>query len=94
MPFASRFTITNPITTARIAIERALGFLEAAMLSQDWIERMSRRALLLEAHHTTHTESAQLRDLSCFTNHCHPKITKFAILGSRRPCIVQCLAAM
>jgi len=60
MPFAPRFTITNPITAALTAIERARGFLEAATLSEEWIERMSQRALLLEAHHTTHIEGTQL----------------------------------
>lgn len=54
MPFDPRFTITNPSTAALTAIERARGFLEAATLSEDWIGRMSQRALLLEAHHTTH----------------------------------------
>ena len=60
MSFAPRFSITNPITAALTAIERARGFLEAATLSEDWIERMSRRALLLEAHHTTHIEGTHL----------------------------------
>jgi Fic family protein len=58
--FAPRFTITNAITMALTAIERARGFLEAAKLSEEWIERMSQRALLLEAHHTTHIEGTQL----------------------------------
>jgi Fic family protein len=58
--FSPRFTITNSITTALTAIERARGFLEAATLSEDWIGRMSQRALLLEAHHTTHIEGTQL----------------------------------
>lgn len=60
MPFAPRFTITNQVTAALTAIERARGFLEAATLSEEWIGRMSRRALLLEAHHTTHIEGTQL----------------------------------
>lgn len=60
MPVAPRFTITNAVTAALTAIERARGFLEAAMLSEQWIERMSQRALLLEAHHTTHIEGTQL----------------------------------
>jgi hypothetical protein len=60
MPFTPRFTITNPITAALTAIERARGFLEAATLSDEWIERMSQRALLLEAHHTTHIEGTEL----------------------------------
>jgi Fic family protein len=59
-PFAPRFTITNAITASLTAIERARGFLEAATLSEDWIRRMSQRALLLEAHHTTHIEGTQL----------------------------------
>lgn len=59
-PFAPRFTITNAITAALTAIERARGFLEAATLSEAWVERMSQRALLLEAHHTTHIEGSQL----------------------------------
>jgi Fic family protein len=58
--FAPRFTITNAITAGLTAIERARGFLEAATLSEEWLRRMSRRALLLEAHHTTHIEGAQL----------------------------------
>ncbi|HUG52383.1 MAG TPA: Fic family protein [Vicinamibacteria bacterium] len=58
--FTPRFTITNEIAAALTAIERARGFLEAAALSEQWIERMSQRALLLEAHHTTHIEGTQL----------------------------------
>lgn len=60
MPVALRFTITNAIAGSLTAIERARGFLEAATLSEQWIERMSARALLLEAHHTTHIEGTQL----------------------------------
>lgn len=60
MPFSPCFTITPPIIAALTAIERARGFLEAAKLSDEWIERMSQRALLLEAHHTTHIEGTQL----------------------------------
>jgi Fic family protein len=58
--FAPRFTITNTITAGLTAIERARGFLEAATLSDAWLERMSQRALLLEAHHTTHIEGTEL----------------------------------
>jgi Fic family protein len=60
LSFAPRFTISNPITLALTTIERARGFLEAATLSQEWVRRMSQRALLLEAHHTTHIEGTQL----------------------------------
>lgn len=55
-----QFTITNSIATHLTAIERARGFLEAATLSESWVQRMSQRALLLEAHHTTHIEGTQL----------------------------------
>ena len=58
--FLPRFTITNAITRDLTAIERARGFLDAATLSDDWIRRMSQRALLLEAHHTTHIEGTRL----------------------------------
>ena len=60
MPFAPRFTITNAITAGLTTIERARGFLEAATLSDEWMRRMSQRALLLEAHHTTHIEGTHL----------------------------------
>src|SRR5258708_35884809 len=60
MPLAQRFTITNAITAGLTAIERARGFLEAATLSEEWMRRMSQRALLLEAHHTTHIEGTHL----------------------------------
>ena len=60
MTFAPRFTITHAVTADLTTIERARGFLEAAKLSDDWLRRMSQRALLLEAHHTTHIEGTQL----------------------------------
>lgn len=41
-------------------IERARGFLEGATLSDEWVRGMSQRALLLEAHHTTHIEGTHL----------------------------------
>jgi Fic family protein len=34
--------------------------LEAATLSEDWVREMGRRALILEAHHTTHIEGTRL----------------------------------
>lgn len=55
-----RFTITHPITQGLARIERARGFLEAAQLSDNWVRQMSERALLLEAHHTTHIEGTRL----------------------------------
>ena len=60
MSFAPGFTVTNPITGALTRIERARGFLEAAKLSEEWIRRMGERALVLEAHHTTHIEGTRL----------------------------------
>ncbi|MFP4086945.1 MAG: Fic family protein [Desulfobacteraceae bacterium] len=55
-----RFTITNRITAGLTQIERARGFLEAAKLSEDWLEKMRSRAFVLEAHHTTHIEGTRL----------------------------------
>jgi Fic family protein len=60
MSFEPRFTVTNPMTAALTRIERARGFLDAAKLSEDWIRRMGARALVLEAHHTTHIEGTRL----------------------------------
>lgn len=60
MSFSPRFTITNTITAALTRIERARGFLDAAKLSEDWISKMQVRALVLEAHHTTHIEGTHL----------------------------------
>ncbi|KAF0125133.1 MAG: hypothetical protein FD189_1839 [Elusimicrobia bacterium] len=60
MKFAPKFTITNTITAGLAKIERARGFLDAARLSKDWITEMQNRALVLEAHHTTHIEGTQL----------------------------------
>lgn len=58
--FLPRYAITNAMTTGLAAIERARGFLEAASLSDAWVERMGRRAVFLEAHHTTHIEGTRL----------------------------------
>ena len=60
MSFEPRFTVTNAITTDLTRIERARGFLEAATLSEDWIRQMGSRALVHEAHHTTHIEGTKL----------------------------------
>lgn len=59
-PFVPLFTISNALTTSLTDIERARGFLEAATLSEQWVRQMSERALLLEAHHTTHIEGTLL----------------------------------
>ena len=58
--FQPSFRISNRVTTALARIERARGFLDAAKLSEDWLATMRSRALLLEAHHTTHIEGTRL----------------------------------
>ena len=60
MKFSPKFTITNAIAAGLTKIERARGFLDAAKLSEDWISEMQNRALVLEAHHTTHIEGTHL----------------------------------
>jgi Fic family protein len=58
--FTPLFTITNRIAAAITQIERARGFLEAARLSNDWVQDMGNQALIKEAHHTTHIEGTHL----------------------------------
>ena len=58
--FKPLFKISNQTANALTVIERARGFLEAATLSQEWLEKMQNKALVLEAHHTTHIEGTQL----------------------------------
>ena len=60
MPFQPKFSISLSIASALTAIERTRGFLEAALLSKDWVAKMQERALILEAHHTTHIEGTHL----------------------------------
>ena len=60
MAFEPRFSITNAITAALTEIERARGFLEAATLTDEWVDAMRSWAFLLEAHHTTHIEGTRL----------------------------------
>ena len=58
--FKPKFTITNSIANTLTTIERVRGFLEAATLSDEWVAKMQNKALILEAHHTTHIEGTQL----------------------------------
>jgi Fic family protein len=58
--FQPTFHITHRMTAGLTCIERARGFLDAAKLSEDWLATMRSRALLLEAHHTTHIEGTRL----------------------------------
>ena len=60
MTFTPRFSITNAVASALTEIERARGFLEAASLSDEWVDSMRSRAFILEAHHTTHIEGTKL----------------------------------
>jgi len=60
MNFNPRFQITNKMANDLTQIERVKGFLEAAVLSEDWISEMQNRALVLEAHYTTHIEGTTL----------------------------------
>ena len=41
-------------------IEKARGFLQAVHLSPQWVKKTSRKAFLLETHHTTHIEGTRL----------------------------------
>jgi Fic family protein len=54
------FSITHNVSRSLTEIERARGFLEAANLSSAWISKMQNKALILEAHYTTHIEGTQL----------------------------------
>ncbi len=58
--FKPKFKITSKINNALLDIERARGFLDAAKLKEGWIKEMQSRALILEAHHSTHIEGTKL----------------------------------
>lgn len=58
--FNPKFKITQSILNNLMQIEESKGFLKAARLSSQWIKKMSRNAMLLETHHTTHIEGTQL----------------------------------
>jgi Fic family protein len=58
--FDPKFNITVEINNALTRIERVRGFLEAVNFSEIWIKNMQNKALILEAHHTTHIEGTAL----------------------------------
>lgn len=60
MTFNPKFTITNQMANDLTKIVTVKGFLDAVILSQNWVTEMQNRALVLEAHHTTHIEGTQL----------------------------------
>ena len=58
--FVPSFTISDSISRTLSRIDLAKGFLDAAALSENWLKQMRQRALVLEAHHTTHIEGTHL----------------------------------
>ena len=58
--FSPKFTITQSMLNHLMEIEKARGFLQAVNLSPQWIKKTTRKAFLLETHHTTHIEGTQL----------------------------------
>ena len=58
--FSPKFTITQAMLNHLMEIEQARGFLQAVHLSPQWVKKTSRKAFLLETHHTTHIEGTQL----------------------------------
>lgn len=60
MIFEPKFTITNQMANDLTRIVMVKGFLDAAILSENWISEMQNRALVLEAYYTTHIEGTQL----------------------------------
>jgi len=58
--FVPSFTISNSISRTLSRIDQAKGFMDAAALSENWLKQMRQRALILEAHHTTHIEGTHL----------------------------------
>ena len=58
--FNPKFNITVEINNLLTVIERVRGFLEAANLTESWIKNMQDKALILEAHYTTHIEGTEL----------------------------------
>jgi Fic family protein len=60
MSFEPLFTNSAPITEAIARIERARGFLEGLRLSEARLRALGERALLSEAHFSTHIEGTRL----------------------------------
>ena len=81
--FQPSFHITHRMTAGLTRIERARGFLEAARLSENWLETMRSRAFVLEAHHTTHIEGTRLTRES---SHFGRFLSRLGVRASRRNC--------
>lgn len=60
MVYKPKFQITNKMTHSISKIERARGFFEAINLSEKLLNLLQNKALILEAHHTTHIEGTHL----------------------------------
>ena len=60
--FKPKFKITDVIAASLRQIDRARGFLEGATLSEEWVRVMGERALVSEAHHTTHIEGTHITE--------------------------------
>ena len=60
MAYRPRLSISSVIAEAVSRIERVRGFLDAARLSDSWLEEMRSEALVREAHHSTHIEGTGL----------------------------------
>ncbi len=58
--FWPKYNITDRMNSARLEIERARGFLEAADLREEWLDEMRIEALVREAHFSTHIEGTTL----------------------------------
>lgn len=60
MPYLPKFGFTVSMVGSLNTIERMIGFLEAAPLSEEWVQDMQHRALVKEAYATIHLDGAKL----------------------------------
>lgn len=58
--FSPRFRESTEIVKNIRKIDQAAGFIKATRISDQWIKKMQSRALILEAHYTTHIEGTEL----------------------------------
>jgi hypothetical protein len=80
MSCAPQLEKTNSTTAELTWIERPVGFLDAAKLSEDWIAGMQECAVMLEAHDTTPIEGTQL---TLEQSESIPAGSRWATCGSR-----------
>jgi len=60
MTYVPKFTFSFSLVKTLNAIERLIGFLEGAPLTDEWIANMQAQALYKEAHATTHIHGSHL----------------------------------